>query len=415
MKKNIIITVALAAMAALYSCDDAPLQQDDPQIPDTELKENEYILGEGKCSFESVAASNLGEYICIAASPQEGVEAFDDIFEQDEYFYVAISPLLNGKEFDLMTEENLYTVISTLDGVELETVTPSAREEISEGVCTFTCTEGVVSVEISLTLQNGQAFSAILTAEEPGITVNENIFALAGNNKPVRTAFRLLEDGMTTLYLTPAGIEFSADLEVATYYAYIVLDDELCHGKTLDVSDVIAVGYVDNINGLVVDSNEIPTTGTLNVLSDPENPAHYVVSADLDFSGTTLKLRFDGRTIDANLVEVIGNEIIYDDNTYAIQGVSLDMPAGDSVCKVMLQSVKGELTITLPVDFLDGNAHGFSQSPDLYIEFDGNVFSKANGYSGTVIVGVEDDVMHLDVTNYDNLKITYNGSYEKVQ
>ena len=415
MKKNIIITAALAAMAALYSCDDAPLQQDDQQFPDTELKENEYILGEDKCSFESVAASNLGEYICIAASPQEGVESFDDIFEQDEYFYVAISPLLNGKEFDLMTEENLYTVISTLAGAELESVTPSTLDDIQEGLCTFTCTEGVVLVEISLTLWDGQTFSAILEAEEPGIVVNENIFALDGNNKPVRTAFRLLEDGKTALYLTPAGIEFSADLEVATYYAYIVLDDESCHGRTLDVSDVIAVGYVDNINGLVVDSNEVPTTGTLNVLSDPENPAHYVVSADLDFSGTTLKLRFDGRTIDANLVEVIGNEIIYDDKTYAIQGVSLDMPAGDSVCKVMLQSVKGELTITLPVDFLDGNAHGFSQSPDLYIEFDGNVFSKANGYSGTVTVGVEDDVMHIDVTNYDNLKITYNGSYEKVQ
>jgi len=415
MKKNIIITAALAAMAALYSCDDAPLQQDDPQVPDTELKENEYILGEDKCSFESVAASNLGEYICIAASPQEGVESFDDIFEQDEYFYVAISPLLNGKEFDLMTEENLYTVISTLDGAELETVTPSAHEEISEGVCTFTCTEGVVSVEITLTLQDGQTFSAILTAEEPGITVNENIFALDGNVKPVRTAFSLLEDGTTALYLTPAGIDYFDELPITTYYAYIILDDNLCHGRTLDVSDVIAVGYADNFNETVVDSNEIPTTGTLNVLNDPEDPARYIVSADLDFSGTTLKLRFDGTTIDANIKEVIGNEVIYDGKTYPIQGVMLDMPSGESVCKVMLRTAMGELIITLPVNFLDGNAHGFSQSPDLYIEFDGKVFSKTEGYSGTVTIGVEGDVMHIDVTNYDNLEITYNGSYEKVQ
>ena len=415
MKKNIIITAALAAMAALYSCDDAPLQQDDPQVPDTELKENEYILGEDKCSFESVAASNLGEYICIAACPQEGVESFDDIFEQDEYFYVAISPLLNGKEFDLMTEENLYTVISTLDGAELETVTPSAHEEISEGVCTFTCTEGVVSVEITLTLQDGQTFSAILTAEEPGITVNENIFALDGNVKPVRTAFSLLEDGTTALYLTPAGIDYFDELPITTYYAYIILDDNLCHGRTLDVSDVIAVGYADNFNETVVDSNEIPTTGTLNVLNDPEDPARYIVSADLDFSGTTLKLRFDGTTIDANIKEVIGNEVIYDGKTYPIQGVMLDMPSGESVCKVMLRTAMDELIITLPVNFLDGNAHGFSQSPDLYIEFDGKVFSKAEGYSGTVTIGVEGDVMHIDVTNYDNLEITYNGSYEKVQ
>ncbi len=415
MKKNIIITAALAAMAALYSCDDAPLQQDDPQVPDTELKENEYILGEDKCSFESVAASNLGEYICIAACPQEGVEAFDAIFEQDEYFYVAISPLLNGKEFDLMTEENLYTVISTLDRAELETVTPSAREEIREGVCTFTCTEGVVSVEITLTLQDGQTFSAILAAEEPGITVNENIFALDGNVKPVRTAFSLLEDGTTALYLTPAGIEYFDELPITTYYAYIILDDNLCHGRTLDVSDVIAVGYADNFNETVVDSNETPTTGTLNVLNDPEDPARYIVSADLDFSGTTLKLRFDGTTIDANIKEVIGNEVIYEGKTYPIQGVSLDMRSEESIYKVMMQTAMGKLTITLPVNFLDGNAHGFSQSPDLYIEFDGKVFSKAEGYSGTVTIGVEGDVMHIDVTNYDNLEITYNGSYEKVQ
>lgn len=418
MKKNLIITTALSAMTVFFSCQEPALEPvpDTPQQQETELKQNEYILGEDICTFASVAVSNLGEYICIAASPAEDVDGFDAIFEQDEYFYVAISPLLNGKEFDLATEENLYTVISTIEGAELKTVAPSMLEEIQDGTCTFTYDEGVVSVEITLTLLDGQIFSAILTAEEPGIVVNENIFSLGGNEKPVRTAFSLLENGTTSLYLTPAGIDYFDELPITTYYAYIILDDSMCHGRTLNVSDVIAVGYADNFNELVVDSRETPTTGTLNVLSDPEDPAHYVVSADLDFSGTTLTLRFDGTAIDGNIKEVIEYGIIYNEEKYQIQKVSLDMTHSDgSIYKVMLQTEKGTLTITLPAAFLDGNAHGFSQSPDLYMEFDGKVYSKAEKYSGTVKVGVEGDTISIEATNYDNLEITYNGIYEKVQ
>jgi hypothetical protein len=70
------------------------------------------------------------------------------------------------------------------------------------------------------------------------------------------------------------------------------------------------------------------------------------------------------------------------------------------------------LKIHLPSDFIDGNAHGFSQSPDLYIEYDGKVYSKAKGYSGTVTVGRDGDTLRIDATNYDNLKITYEGPYE---
>lgn len=117
----------------------------------------------------------------------------------------------------------------------------------------------------------------------------------------------------------------------------------------MTVNDVVAVGYADNFNEIIVDSNEAETTGVLNVAADPQDPTHYVVSADLDFSGTTLKLRFDG------------------------------------------------------------NAHGFSQSPDLYMEFDGKVFSKAEGYSGTVTVGLDGGMLIVDATNYNGLQVTYQG------
>ena len=383
---------------------------------DVVLEANTYAVDKEKSSFGSVEVSNLGEYICIAASPAEGVENFDAIFEQDEYFYVAISPLLNGKEFDLMAEKDLYTVMSTLDGAFLESVAPGMTQEIKEGKCTFNYQNEKAEVEISLTMADGRTLAAKMEAEQAGIVVNENIFAIAGNEKPVRTAFYLKEDGLTTLYLTPAGIQYFEDISITTYYAYIILDDTQCNGRTLDVSDIVAVGYGDNFNEIYVDSREVDALGSLRVLSDPDNVAHYQVSADITLGGTTLKLRYNGNAIDAGTKEVVKNELVYNGKSYGITGVSLDLqPNQENTCGVMIATDRGDfMRITLPLNFLDGNAHGFSQSPDLYIEYDGQVYSKASGYSGTVTVGKDENIIKIEATNYDNLKIIYEGPYETV-
>ena len=383
---------------------------------DVVLEANTYAVDKEKSSFGSVEVSNLGEYICIAASPTEGVENFDAIFEQDEYFYVAISPLLNGKEFDLMAEKDLYTVMSTLDGAFLESVAPGMTQEIKDGKCTFNYQNEKAEVEISLTLADGRTLAAKMEAEQTGIVVNENIFAIAGDEKPVRTAFYLKEDGLTTLYLTPAGIQYFEDISITTYYAYIILDDTQCNGRALDVSDIVAVGYGDNFNEIYVDSREVDALGSLRVLSDPDNVAHYQVSADITLGGTTLKLRYNGNAIDAGTKEVVKNELVYNGKSYGITGVSLDLqPNQENTCGVMIATDRGDIIrITLPLNFLDGNAHGFSQSPDLYMEYDGQVYSKANGYSGTVTVGKDVNTIKIEATNYDNLKIIYEGPYETV-
>ena len=382
---------------------------------DVVLDANTYAVDKEKASFGSVELTNLGEYICIAATPAEGVQSFDAVFEQDEYFYVAISPLLNGKEFDLMTENDLYTVMSTLDGAFLETVAPDMKDEIKEGKCLFDYKDGTATVEIRLTLTDGTKLAAKMEAEEPGIVVNENIFAIAGDEKPVRTAFYLKEDGLTTLYLTPAGIDYFEDISITTYYAYIVLDDTQCNGRALDVSDIVAVGYGDNFNEIYVDSREVSAKGSLKVFADPSDASHYQVSADITFGGTTLKLRYDGNAIDAGTKEVVKNEVIYNDETYGITNVILNMQPDpvNLTCTVMIFTERGDMVkINLPVNFLDGNAHGFSQSPDLYMEYGGQRYSKATGYSGTITVAEDGDTIRIDATNYDNLKITYEGPYE---
>lgn len=392
-----------------------PAKPEEPKVPQMpEIDANTYQKEGVNGSFASVVVSNLGEYVCIAATPTAGIDDFNAVFEQDEYFYVAVSPLLNGQEFDMMKEQQLFTVISTLQGAELESVAPSMKEEIVAGKCIFNYKEGVANVDVQVVLTDGTDLAVRLSAEEPGIVVNQNIFALAGNQKPVRTVFRKLENGTTALYLTPAGIEYFEDLEISTYYAYLILDDSKCHGRTLTPEDMISVGYVDNINGIAVDSDDVSVTGTLHVASDPLDLAHYVVAADLDFEGTTLKLRYDGNTRDAYAEEEVKNEVIYEGKSLGISKVAVDMtPNPEGIYHLMVWTEKEDaVRITLPSDFLDGNAHGFSQSPNLYIEYDGVVYSKANGSSGTVTAGIYGDNIRIEATNYNNLEVIYEGPYE---
>ena len=182
------------------------------------------------------------------------------------------------------------------------------------------------------------------------------------------------------------------------------------------MSNIVAVGYGDNFNEKYVDSREVTASGSLKVLSDPDNVAHYQVSADVTFGGTTLKLRYDGNAIDAGTKEVVKNEVVYNGKSYGITGVSLDLqPNPEGTCGVLIATDRGDvIRINLPLNFLDGNAHGFSQSPDLCIEYDGQVYSKASGYSGTVTVGKDENTIKIEATNYDNLKIIYEGPYETV-
>ena len=162
-----------------------------------------------------------------------------------------------------------------------------------------------------------------------------------------------------------------------------------------------------------MDSREVEAEGTLRVASDTEDAAHYQVYADVTVAGTTVKLRFDGNAIDANAKEVVQNEVTYSGKVYAITAVYLDeASSSENTCAVMIHTEKDDVVkISLPTSFLDGKAHGFSQSPDLYIEYDGQVYSKASGYSGTVTVGLDGDTLSIEATNYNNLKITYEGAY----
>jgi len=388
--------------------------EEEPEEKPIATEDNTYVTDGKEFQFGSVAVTNFGEYLCIAASPAEGVENFDAIFEQEEYLYAAISPMLNGKEFDLMTETELFTVMSTLRDAEIESLAPATRNEISEGKCSFTYSDGKASVSIVMKLKSGVELSAKMTAEEPSLVVNENIIAIDGEKKPVRTAFYESKDGMTTIYLTPAGISYFEELEITTYYSYITLKDSQCNGNKLNISDIECAGIVDNLNGTHKNSIDTKTSGTVTVLKDPVDPWHFTVMAELDFSGTTLEISFDGNAISSEVTEIKESIVTYEGKKQTIKEVWLDtMPNPEDTRSVVILTEEGnEVCLTMPRNFMDGNAHGFSQSPYMNIRYNDTVFSKADGYSGTVTVGIDGSTMTIEATNYKNLEISYEGPFK---
>ena len=54
------------------------------------------------------------------------------------------------------------------------------------------------------------------------------------------------------------------------------------------------------------------------------------------------------------------------------------------------------------------------QDEYISIEYDGKVYSKATGSSGTVTIGVDGDRIKIEATNYKNLEVTYEGPYAEI-
>ena len=74
------------------------------------------------------------------------------------------------------------------------------------------------------------------------------------------------------------------------------------------------------------------------------------------------------------------------------------------------------MVLNAPKEFFNSGdgGRGFSQSADFTVEYDGTVYSKANGYSGTII-STYDEATHnlaLDFFNNSDVKFNYTGVVE---
>lgn len=402
--------------------------EEKPVVPEYPVAENvnTYVINGTEYSFNSIAVMNVGENISIAASPEEGyTDVVDMMTGESEYFFAGVSPTLIGEEFDMMTEQTLFTICSTLAECYIEGVTPEFTYEIQKGICTSTFIEGVMTLKAGIVLANGTTLAVNIVAEEnTAIEINANEIGVDMASKPVRASFYMEEDGLTYLYFTPGGISYAEELEIATYYMYLVVDNSLINGKEMEISKIgndktFIFAYVDNLTGVTTEisnDNLSSASGTLYL----ENPApeHYRVKFEFIIKGKIYYVSYDGEcrsALDEKPVPVADNELTFEKETYPIVGAELTK--GEEVWTMSMILENGNTAdIAMPDEIWEsanGNVYGFSQDPNIGVTYNGRTYCSANKDVGTITVTLDQasGFVEIDFTNYKDLKIYYSGAY----
>lgn len=401
------------AAIAFISCDK---NQDIPVTPpeqNTTAEQNIITINDQKMEFKSVATGMFMNYPIIAATPVDGLSSYEDIISEEDVFYIFLAQDLIGKNFDLMTEtkdfglyicygENIYAELS-----------PDYNEGVEEGSAIVTNVNGVMSATVTLTLTDGNRIQLNATATAPVIKENENTISWNNDEKPLRAAFYTSENGLTILYFTPGNIDWFDDIYDATYYVAIAVQTKFCNGTDIDADEMMYAFYEDAY-GKIVESYEVNTTGTVNILADESDPTYYKVSANLDFAGETLVISYEGNAVstkDKAPEETKPNQYTLDGNTVALEYAVLNQTFGDLWMLELYPEDGTAVRITMPGTFYDGNAHGFSQSEDINVKIGSRTFSKANGDSGTITVSVNEERGEIEAsfTDYAGCNVYFKG------
>ena len=381
------------------------------------LKVNTYSVNGKVAALKSVSVMMVGENLSIVATPTADISTGEAILECEEYLFAAVSPLLVGREFDLKTEPLLYTLISTIADAKLETVAPGLTDEIVSGKAKFTYVNNTLNVSVEATLVSGTTLAFVAEAEQE-VKVNENKIARGNEEKPLRAAFYMEEEGMTALYFTPAGVEYFSELEDASWLLYIVVSNDMINGNKIDIStlsssQVFMFGYIDNVYSSksfdIMTGDMQGATGYFALTKSGKDA--YVADIAIDVDGTTYKVSFDDVCTSALLEpEKKTNYLSFENVEFNLS--SAKITKGTDYWSVDFAVSNGKtLTLTAPENFFAGNACGFSQSPYLTVVYDGVTYSKANGSSGTLTAKYTESSAELvvDFTNYDNLIFNYTG------
>lgn len=424
----LIAAMTLAALCSMVSCEKPKTEDEDKKddgkgdiIIDPEeypYNENTWMVDGIENDLYSTALTMVGENLAIAASTEEGLADVTDIMESEEFFYAAVSPVLLGKEFDPKTEPAVFTLISTLAEVQLETVAPGETAEIQSGRCYMTLGDELLTFKAELKLADGTDVGLHITAKvEEGdeITINRNIIGRGDEVKPLRSAFYKEEDGQTYLFFTPANISYFSELDIARWYMYLVLPTEDVVTRS---AKEIRFGVIDNIdeaNCFEIDSETIAETpGDYYVESKGEGK--YKTDLSLKIDGVSYLIKFDGTCISADVeepVEVLETYFKYNGEEMTIE--SAELVKKDDVWTLNLTVSNGKTaSLTMSPDFFTkGGTFGFSQDPNMAVAYSGKTYSKANGYSGTITMHLDEanGMIEAQFTNYNDLDFYYNGKY----
>ncbi len=426
--KNFRFTIAimtLAALCCITSCEKQNTEDDgkdddnevtvDPEYP---YDENTWTVNGIENAFLSTALTMVGDNLAIAASPEEGLTDVTSIMESDGFFYAAVSPVLLNKEFNPKNETSAFTIISSLNEAALEAVAPDKTDEIQDGKCLMTFEGDVLTLNAKLILADGTEVGLHITAEareDEEIVINENIIGRGDEIKPLRAGFYKEQEGTTYLFFTPANISYFSELDIATWYLYLAMPTDLIRTKS---GSEVLLGMVDNTNA---DNNfEISrdagseTMQTFYIAASGDGK----YTADISFiiDGITYCIQFDGTCISADIekpVEVFETSFTFNGETMDIESAVLIK--ADQTWTLELSVSNGKKAeVTMPVKFWAFEAIGFSyDAENIRVAYDGNVYNKANGSSGTINLKLneESSLVEIKFTNYSDLEFYYNGSY----
>lgn len=389
---------------------------------ETDLAVNSYSINGNEAKLQSVAVDMSGENIYVAASPIANLTTATEILESEEYIFVAVSPLLVGKEFDLKTESTLYTIMSTLAGAPLYEVTPKNNSEVKEGTAQLSYENGVAVAKATITLTDGTILKLYASAENE-LLLNNNTISRGEEKKPLRAAFYDESDYSTTLYFTPAGAEYYGELEDVSWYMYIGISNQLIDGVPHSIADMggtssFEFGVIDNTSSSK--SIEIMAgylrgaTGEFTISKTAA--ATYNANINITIQGVTYTASFEGECISVDYApEKPTNFFTFKGTEYTVSSAVLTQ--GESVWSVEIATSSGKsVVLNAPKAFFNSGdgGRGFSQSADFTVEYDGVVYSKANGYSGTIISTFDEATrnLSLDFFNNSDVKFNYTGVVE---
>lgn len=420
--------MTLAVLCSMVSCEKPNTEDEDKKddgkgeiIIDPEefpYNENTWVVDGIENDLYSTALTMVGENLAIAASTEEGLTDVTDIMESEEFFYAAVSPVLLDKEFDPKTEPAVFTLISTLAEVQLETVAPGETSEIQSSRCYMTLVDRQLTFKAELKLADGTDVGLHITAEAKDgdeIVINNNLIGRGDEVKPLRSAFYKVEDGQTYLFFTPANISYFSELDIAIWYMYLVLPTEDVVTKSAKEIRFGVMDNVDEANCFEIDSDTIAETpGAYYV--EFKGEGKYKTDLFLKIDDVSYLIKFDGTCISADVeepVEVLETYFKYNGEELTIESAVLVKK--DDVWTLNLAVSNGRMaSVTMSPDFFaKGGIFGFSQDKNMAVGYAGKTYSKANGDSGTVTMHLDEanGIVETQFTNYQGFEFYYKGKY----
>lgn len=384
------------------------------------------VINSEQTPLTGIFVDEYSGYMMVTMTDVAGAESFDWLVENEaEYVQILVLPSLCNREFDVMTETDGFALYSTYASAPLfEGAGPGFTEAIESGSCRFDFDGTNAEAFINLKLADGSTIAVRGAGVFEGTKPEENYIERNGDKDALRAAFYSVEDGLGYFYFTPADIDYFEEIEMASYYVVLLVDESLIDGRTVDIateSTYFEVYYVDNATGDMIIGAAGDTAGVEGTfsISRLDSEASFAASASIAFSeNISVSLTFSGECTDMYAEPAKENAFVFDDVKTPIASVVVDTTSelwniwlsGESGVETVegMQSADA-LRITAPEEAFSGEPVGLSTYKTIEFAYGDSVWNYGNGAFGTLTVSLDGETLNLDFTNYENLNGYYSG------